>query len=143
MADVLVYRGWGPSGVGVFGHVLGSSYTYQISAVQPNWVNISNAFSPVAGGFVFRGTDTNGTIDGLVFSDGTIVDLLVQNSVATTGNVIGLEAWDVVATGDYNGDGTADIALTSNGVVVNWTMQNGLVAAGNVLGGNGAFGVVA
>ncbi len=86
MADVLVYRGWGPSGYGVFGHVLGSSYTYQISSVQPNWVNISNAFSSASGGFVFRGTDTNGSIDGLVFSDGTgSTNILVD----LNGNAIG------------------------------------------------------
>ncbi len=69
--DVLIYRGWGDNGLGVYGHVLGTDFTYEISQIDPNYVSLSNAFSPAGVGFVFRGTNTSGLDDTLVYSDGS------------------------------------------------------------------------
>ena len=80
VADVLVYRGYGDNGLGVFGHLLGTNFTYEITTIDPNFVSISNAFSQAGDGFVFRGSNTNGFNDNLVYSDGTGATVLLLDS---------------------------------------------------------------
>ncbi|MCB1520803.1 MAG: hypothetical protein KDJ37_09530 [Hyphomicrobiaceae bacterium] len=70
MLDVLVYRSWGPSGLGVIGHVLGTSYTFEITTIDPALDPGSNAFSQLGAGFVFEGDSTSGFDDTLVYSQG-------------------------------------------------------------------------
>jgi hypothetical protein len=66
---------------------------------------------------------------------GTIVDWIMHNGVTQSGNVLstGAAGWNVVGTGDYNGDGTSDILLQNGGTVVDWIMKNGQVTGGNLL----------
>ena len=66
---------------------------------------------------------------------GTVVDWIMQNGKYVSGNVISTNAagFNVVGTGDYNGDGTSDILLQNGGTVVDWIMKDGQFASGNVL----------
>jgi hypothetical protein len=59
----------------------------------------------------------------------------MKDGVYQSGNVLGtgLAGWNVVGTGDYNGDGTSDILLQNGGGIVDWIMKNGEYASGNVL----------
>lgn len=61
---------------------------------------------------------------------------LIANGGYAGGNVLatGLPGgWDVVGTGDFNGDGTSDITLQGGGTVVDWIISNGHYAGGNVI----------
>jgi hypothetical protein len=59
----------------------------------------------------------------------------MQNGQYQSGNVITTAAagWQVVGTGDYNGDGTSDVLVQSGGTVVDWILKNGQYSSGNVI----------
>ena len=78
----------------------------------------------------------NGGSDMVLQSGGTVVDWIVTNGVAQTGNLIGggVTGWTVKGTGDFNGDGTADVLLQNGGTVVQWTINGGVNAGGTLVG---------
>jgi hypothetical protein len=71
----------------------------------------------------------------LVQSGGTVVDWIMKNGQYQSGNVLttGAAGWQVVGTGDFNGDGTSDVLVQSGGTVVDWIIKNGQYSSGNVL----------
>jgi hypothetical protein len=62
-------------------------------------------------------------------------DWILKDGQYTGGNVLSTNAsgWNVVGTGDYNGDGTSDILLQNGGAVVDWIIKDGQYAGGNLL----------
>jgi ELWxxDGT repeat protein len=80
LTNVLIYRAWGENGLGVFGHVLGTEYTYEITTIDPDRQG-PGMFSPAGEGFVFA--DGGGQ---LIYSDGssggTLAIALDQNGNA-------------------------------------------------------------
>ena len=78
--------------------------------------------------------DAGATSDLLLQSGSSVVDWSVQNSVVTTGALLGSSSgYSVVATGDVNGDGISDIILQIGGTVVDWIMKNGVIQGTNVI----------
>jgi hypothetical protein len=55
---------------------------------------------------------------------------LSRSQAITTGLPAG---WNVVGTGDYNGDGTTDILLQNGGSLTDWLINNGSISSSNAL----------
>ncbi len=124
--DVLVYRGWGDNGLGVYGNVLGTDYTYEISQIDPDNFGYGNSFSKAGNGFVFRGYNTSGFDDTLVYADGSSSGtIVIVNDV--NGN-------PVVEPSSFSPFGTESVFLASNASVSATTPPRVLMATN----GNGA-----
>jgi len=79
--DVVVYRGWGVNGDTLFGHVIGTEYTWEISTISPDLSSISNGIVQVGDGVVFRGEIPNTFDEGLYYSDGSGATLITSQAV--------------------------------------------------------------
>ena len=117
MTEVLVYRGWGENGLGVYGHVLGTDYTYEISYFDVEY----SGFGQAGTGFVFRANDTNGFDNGLVYSDGSGQTVILYDE---NGNIIdeptafvqfGSETVFLGSTDSVNGGYPSRTLLMTNG----------------------------
>jgi hypothetical protein len=68
----------------------------------------------------------------------------MQNGNAVSANVIGNPAsfgYNVVGTGDYNGDGTSDILIqNAAGNLADWTIKNGVGSGSATIGNPVPFG---
>ncbi|WP_422370996.1 hypothetical protein [Hoeflea sp.] len=72
MVKTLIYRGSGDNGTGVYGHIIGTDYTFEVTPFDAPNVYYGNGFSQAGEGFVFRSDDENiGTYGGLYYSTGS------------------------------------------------------------------------
>ena len=145
--------GWTVVGTGDFngdgvGDILLQNGGTIVAWNMSNGVVTSGSTVGYAPGWTVAGTgdfNGDGVTDVLLESGSvsslTVVDWIVSNDVATSGNMLAqnLSGWSIAATGDYNGDGVADIALQSKDNVVAWTMSNGLSISGAVVGNAQSF----
>jgi ELWxxDGT repeat protein len=92
MTDVLFFRANGHSGYGVYGHVIGTDHTYLVTNIRgaENLTQLENSFSPAGNGFVFRGQNTDGFSDNLVYTDGSGATVLLTDA---NGNYLQDPAW--------------------------------------------------
>ncbi|WP_428697458.1 hypothetical protein [Stappia sp.] len=92
MTDVLFFRANGHSGFGVYGHVIGTDHTYLVTSIRgaENLTQLENSFSPAGNGFVFRGQNTDGFNDNLVYTDGSGATVLLTDA---NGNDLQDPAW--------------------------------------------------
>ncbi|MEZ5800178.1 MAG: hypothetical protein R3D29_06615 [Nitratireductor sp.] len=74
--EVLVYGGVGANGGGIFGHVVGTDFTFELSNYWPLRNYNENWISQAGNGVVFTGNNTVGNDETLVFSDGSTSTVL-------------------------------------------------------------------
>ncbi len=69
-------------------------------------------------------------------TDGAIVTWNVVNGVATSATLAGFAGagWNLLGTGDFNGDGTSDLLFQNGGSFVSWTMSGGSATGGTNVG---------
>jgi hypothetical protein len=77
MAKVLVFEGNGDGTSGIFGHVIGTDYTFQITTAGLD--TGFNSISQAGTGFVFGGIGGLGENDPLVFSSGSGASVLATD----------------------------------------------------------------
>jgi hypothetical protein len=68
-----------------------------------------------------------------------VTDWLISNGSLSSSTAIttGLSAgWNIVGTGDYNGNGTSDILLQNGGSLTDWLINNGSLSSSNSLTAN-------
>ena len=78
--EVLVYDSVGANGEAVYGHVIGTDYTFEISPYDVVRVYYSNDITQAGTGVVFAGNNTVGYDETLVFSNGSTSTVLSDDA---------------------------------------------------------------
>lgn len=108
MTQVLVFRSFGDEGTRLYGQVIGTDYIFSLSDFVPDTGREANGIFQAGEGVVFRGVNTDGFNDSLVFTNGS-----PNSSVVLINDSLGNRIEDPIVQNELSGQ-TVFVAQTDS-----------------------------